>query len=274
MFLFIFLITSSILAEEIWNSSFEKGMQSARENNLPVVIDFYTDWCKYCEILENKIFPDPEVSKELEQFQKIRINGEENKDLIKKFQITGYPTVLFLDSKGGYLGRVVGLPSARDLANRLKIAYEKRNLEEDLLKKVQQEPNSLINNFNLGIYYYQTNNYDRASEFFLKAHQIKPEEPTLPKKREALFLLGVMNIYLERYSECISLWTLYMQSYPEMDKGYPLYYRAMSYYKTGKQQEALSDLEECYEQTADPQVKAMAKDVLEKAFAKKTVPKD
>lgn len=271
-YLLFILAVFPVLATDVWNPSFEKGMESAREKNLPVVIDFYTDWCGYCKVLENKVFPDPEVSKELDQFQKIRVNGDERRELVKKFQINGYPTVLFLDSKGGYLGRVVGLPSAKDLKERLKSAFDRRNLESDLLQKIQDEPEEVLPYFNMGIYHYQINNFEKASEFFLKAHLIKPEEINLPKKRESLFLLGVMNIELRRYSECISLWTLYMQSYPEMDKGYPLYYRAMSYFETGKKEEALADLKESYQITSDPGIKEIVKNTMEKAFPEKTVP--
>jgi tetratricopeptide (TPR) repeat protein len=268
-FAVLFLFSFSLIANEDWNPSFESGMDSAREKNLPVIIDFYTDWCGFCKVLENKIFPDPEVSKELSQFQKIRINGDQNRDLVSKFKIKGYPTVLFLDSKGGYLGRVVGLPSAKDLAHRLKGAYERRNLEEFLLKKAQDNPNSVSDLFDVGIYYYQSNNHAKAEDFFLKAFQIQESNIHQPKKRESLFLLGVMQFFQQKYSESISIWTQYLMNYPDMDVGYPLYYRGIAYYETGKKEQARKDFQNCFENTQDTELKEILEKMIEKVFPEK-----
>ena len=81
------LMVTSIKSEIIWGDSFQKGIETAKSKNTPIVLDLYTDWCGYCKILENKIFPEPEVSKLLENFITLRINAEEFPEIAKTFYL-------------------------------------------------------------------------------------------------------------------------------------------------------------------------------------------
>lgn len=63
-----------------------------------IVVEFYTDWCKYC----------PPYAKVLDNVQRrlsnkitiVRINAEEYPNIAKYYNITGYPETLLLDVNG------------------------------------------------------------------------------------------------------------------------------------------------------------------------------
>ncbi len=236
----LFLGTLPTYGEIVWEESFKKGIEQAKLRNSPVVIDFYTDWCGYCKVLENKIFPDPEVSKLLENFTTLRINGEEYPDIAGNFKVSGYPTVLFLDKNGAYLDRIVGLPSSPMMAKKLKEVYEKRNIEDQFLNIAKQDPDSVLNNYKLGIYYFKANQFEKSEGYFLKSIQ-SPKTDHPEKKMESLFILGIIQIQEKRYSQAISIWSRYLTEYPNGDEFSARYYRGVSYFYYGKYPEAKDD---------------------------------
>ena len=256
-------MVTSIESEIIWGDSFQKGIETAKSKNTPIVLDLYTDWCGYCKILENKIFPEPEVSKLLENFITLRINAEEFPEIAKTYRITSYPTVLFLDKNGAYLDRIVGLPSTMMLVKKLKEVYDKRNIEELLLTSLKSEPDSVILNYRLGVYYFKAFNFDKSENYFLKAHNSsKTDYPE--KKMESLFNIGIIQIQEKKYSQAISIWTMYLLDYPGGDEASARYYRGISYYFTGKKSEAKDDLQRAKFLSIEPQNRQRIQEIIDK----------
>lgn len=89
-----------------WVHDLEAGIQAAREQNKPVMIDFYADWCAVCKEIEANTFSDDVVSKNLNRFVTIKVNLDKvkNKNSIQKeYNIYGLPWITFYDSKGNHL---------------------------------------------------------------------------------------------------------------------------------------------------------------------------
>ena len=77
----------------------------ATNQKKPVVIDFYADWCITCHELENFVFNQPSVSKELSKFVRLRIDAtdvesSEVQSNLERFDVLGLPMVIFIDTEG------------------------------------------------------------------------------------------------------------------------------------------------------------------------------
>ena len=97
--------------------SFEAGMELARNMGKPVVIDFYTSWCRWCKVMDKKTFKNEKVASYLnEHFISIRLNAEQKTGkleyggrtytpagLARAFKLRGYPSIAYLDEKGGLI---------------------------------------------------------------------------------------------------------------------------------------------------------------------------
>lgn len=76
---------------------YDKGqsMEKALQTKKPVIVWFYTDWCRYCQKLAptfKKLTKDRQIKKE---YSVAYVNAEDprNKEYVKEYKVEGYPTV-------------------------------------------------------------------------------------------------------------------------------------------------------------------------------------
>ncbi|MBT9584774.1 thioredoxin [bacterium] len=90
-------------------ASFE---QEVLKSELPVVVDFYADWCGPCKRME------PVLEKVSHAFdgkvKVVKLNSDENQDLSQKYQVRGLPTLIVF--RGGQeVDRKLGGQNEQDL---------------------------------------------------------------------------------------------------------------------------------------------------------------
>ncbi|WP_109299419.1 thioredoxin [Aquimarina sp. AU474] len=84
------------------------------DSNIPVLVDFYADWCGPCKMLAPIL---KEVKDELgEQIKIVKIDVDKNQNLASKYQVRGVPTML-LFKEGKQLWRQSGVLQKIDLVN-------------------------------------------------------------------------------------------------------------------------------------------------------------
>ncbi|MEA2046847.1 MAG: protein-disulfide reductase DsbD [Campylobacterota bacterium] len=105
--------------------SVERLMKEVKASSKPVVVDFGKDSCTACTELEEITFPHPSVQEQLEHFTFIKIdltaNSEEDKALLKKYELFGTPNIIFFDTNNAYLPKesLTGFIPPEDFAKHL-----------------------------------------------------------------------------------------------------------------------------------------------------------
>lgn len=135
---------------------FDEGITLAAREKKPVVIDFYTSWCKWCKVMDEKTFSDSKVRRYLEEhFVTIRINAESTKDrftykgkeytpleLTQQFGVKGFPSLAYLDREGELITVVPGFVPAKTFLPLLnyinKECYRQRMTFDEFLKKKEE----------------------------------------------------------------------------------------------------------------------------------------
>jgi thioredoxin-related protein len=208
------LLIQAGVAETVWETSIQRGMEKAKSEKKPILIDLYADWCTYCKVLEKEIFPDPEVAKILEGFITVRLDGEEFPNLRQKYAIEGYPTILFIDGHSNFLDKITGLATKRMVISIAKKVLTEPDVETAMQNLLKKKPNSPTAHFRLGTYYFHAQKYDLAKSHLLNAIQYAPnKEITL--KEDAQFNLGIVYVQLEDWQKATNLWKDFVSDYPK-----------------------------------------------------------
>lgn len=99
--------SGAVLPEGIrWLPYSNLALAEAKASGKPVIIDFYADWCSPCKMMDRVTFRDGSVVKAAEDgFVTLQVDltrrGDSRVDeLLRRFDVRGVPTVIFLEPGG------------------------------------------------------------------------------------------------------------------------------------------------------------------------------
>lgn len=120
--LYLLVLTSPLLVKAEKNSgiqffegSWKALLQLAQQENKPIFVDVYTDWCPPCKRMDKEVLPLPEVGNAYNgSFINYKLDAEkgEGKAISKQYEVQAYPTYLYLTPEGVLLARVVDYQEA------------------------------------------------------------------------------------------------------------------------------------------------------------------
>jgi len=99
-------------------SSFSEILKLAKKEKKNIFFDAYASWCGPCKLLKKDVFTQTQVGDFFNKnFINVAMDMEkgEGVELSKKFKITAYPTLLFINSKGEVIGSALGYHKADEL---------------------------------------------------------------------------------------------------------------------------------------------------------------
>ena len=108
-------------AEAIQWLDFEQALQLAKKEKKILLVDFYTDWCGWCKVMDRETYGNPKVIKYArEKMVMSKVNAESKQETSFKDQkftyqalamalgVRGYPATIFIDSNGELITSVPG----------------------------------------------------------------------------------------------------------------------------------------------------------------------
>ena len=139
------LISNTAFANVIkWNEnninwlSYEKGLQIAEQENKPILLVFYANWCGASKRY-GKVFYDDEVVNLSKKFIMIKVDVNEDEDLSLEYGVRYIPMTLFLDSKSNIQTDI----RSSSLEHPFNLNEENPNELLRLMKKVQYKLNEV-----------------------------------------------------------------------------------------------------------------------------------
>lgn len=105
-----------------WSHNLDEALATAKASGKRVFIDFETTWCGPCKTMDEWIWTDAQVASALAAgFVTVKLDGDIEKALVKRFAVSGYPTMVIVDpASGKALKSVSGYQSSAQVLAFLK----------------------------------------------------------------------------------------------------------------------------------------------------------
>ncbi len=118
--------------DALWLVDETLARRRARRLQLPLVIDFYADWCEPCTRMAAETFRDPQLGQQLGlNYVPLQVNVTEetfaNREQLERYQVYQLPTLLVLAPNGSEQARYDRFVSADELSSRLAEVTERRS---------------------------------------------------------------------------------------------------------------------------------------------------
>lgn len=98
----------------VLNITEENFENEVLKSNVPVIIDFYADWCGPCKMMSPIV---DEIAEELKEKVKVgKINSDDNMNLAEKYGIMSIPTILVIKD-GNVVKTFVGVTDKATIIN-------------------------------------------------------------------------------------------------------------------------------------------------------------
>lgn len=98
---------------KVTNDTFEKEVLNS---NIPVLVDFYADWCGPCKMLSPTV---DEVANENDDIKVVKVNVDEAQDVAIKYQVMSIPTLVVIKN-GNEVNRSVGVIDKEEILSMIK----------------------------------------------------------------------------------------------------------------------------------------------------------
>ncbi len=118
--------------------TFEQGFQIAKEQDKPIFLYFYADWCSFCIKLKKTTFKDKAVLAYLKQnFISIKVNTDIHRELSTEWKVRALPTTWFLEPDATKINAISGYFDETKFLNILEYIHTKSYKKMSLKKFIE-----------------------------------------------------------------------------------------------------------------------------------------
>ena len=98
----------------VWRD-YEEGIQFAKQVNRPIMINFFSERCRYCRLMDKNTYTDLKVIKALnEKFVPIKVDVKKHGDLARMYRATYLPTIWFITPQEEGIAGLIGYRPPHD----------------------------------------------------------------------------------------------------------------------------------------------------------------
>ncbi len=181
---------------------YEEAFAAAKERNQPVLIDFYTDWCKWCKVLDTVTYIDPAVVELSKSIVFAKVHAEKDTVAKESNSVTGYPSILLFDSDGNEIDRIVGYLPGPEFVEAVNNYLKGIGTMDYYLAMADSAPSPEVNYY-LAEKYGDRGNNEMAEKFYQKV--VKENKNNDGEYTSgAMISLASISLGQDKYDEAIA----------------------------------------------------------------------
>ena len=225
-----------------WAKSYDSALKAAKDSGKLVMVDFTADWCGWCKELDKKTYSDAKViafAKDKLVSVKVDTETPEGAKLQQKFEVSGLPTIMFLDGEGKIQGKIVGFKPASPFLAKLEILNKAYKEMPAMLAKLKANPGDKIV-ADVAQIYVDRGDLKEAEKVLAAAKTAGADAKELAKVHNAI---GDGHQEAQRYPEAIKEFNKAAEAGAPKDKVYAISSVAACYMSMGKMKDATAAIE-------------------------------
>lgn len=198
-------------------------------------------------------------------------------EAVRRYQVTGYPTIVFTSSDGGMISKQVGFVYPNDFAPVIETALEKEKNFMKQLAELKKKPDDAKLNAQVALTYLERTQIEKALPFSKEAFKRDPRNKTglIPNLHNqfGLAYAGMVETAMVKdaeeadiyFEKAVTHFRTVIDKYPKSELNDPAqYYLGVTYAIKGEFDDAIAVLEKLIHHTADANIKQNTEMMLER----------
>ncbi|MFT7668377.1 MAG: thiol-disulfide isomerase/thioredoxin [Planctomycetota bacterium] len=134
-----------------FEGTYEEALVSAAKSKQLVFIDFWTEWCGYCKLMDKEVFCDSAVISEMQDVVCLNIDAESETGSVirEEYGVKSFPTLLFLNFNGTPRDAILGAVDAVEFQEEVARIKAGHDTIRDLRVRSNHKPDDLGVRFEL-----------------------------------------------------------------------------------------------------------------------------
>lgn len=149
-------------------TDYNTAKAAAEKSGKTMIVDFYTDWCRWCDSLDANTYPDSLVISLTANNIFVKVNAEKDTALAQQYGISGYPTIIIAKPDGAEIDRIWGYLPPTEFYNQVQLYLQGKETLDDYLSRLEDEPENLDYLMTVGEKYASRSMPDKAIEYYEK----------------------------------------------------------------------------------------------------------
>jgi thioredoxin-like negative regulator of GroEL len=183
-------------------TDYDQALATARQKDQSILIDFYTDWCKWCKHLDSVTYTDSTVIQMSNNIIFAKINAEVDTALVEQYSIQGYPTLVLTESDGNEIDRIGGFLPPDEFVETVNNYLQGIGTLDDYLRRADTNATTEVN-FVLGEKYSDRGIYDKARSYYELVVEADPDNND-GYTSDAMLSLGSILLREKEYDQSIA----------------------------------------------------------------------
>ena len=197
-------------------TDYNSALQAAQQKGQKIVVDFYTDWCTWCKRLDTVTYVDSTVIALSGGLVFAKINAEVDTATADKYSVSGYPTIVLMNSDGTEIDRIGGYLPPKEFVETINNYLLDKETLNDYLRRAQANPTTEVD-FILGQKYADRGMTDTATMYYEKVIAVDPDiKDTLAA--DAMLSIGDLLLRAKTYDKAIERFKIVIDKFGGTDR--------------------------------------------------------
>jgi len=170
-----------------------QAFQEARSSGRPLLVEFHTTWCESCELMSRTTWRDPAVLELMQRYVPLAVDGERNPNLVSRYEVRAYPTIVIADPQGRTVLVLLGLQSPTRMREHLARVLDRWTELSSWVGEAAQSPPPAEALIELADFARERGAWGQAEELYRRALRLRGPPAPEASLRAALGLGRVLG---------------------------------------------------------------------------------